>query len=352
MKIDEIEKKISEADQESMEAAGHRWKTVAKPLDSLGKLEEAVIRIAGMKKCANFTLDRRGLIIMCGDNGIVQEGVTQTGSEVTAIVANNFTKGTASVCIMGKLAGVDIFPIDIGMNVDVPSLTQKEYKVAYGTRNFLVEPAITREEVERAISVGIEVVRKRKEEGYEILATGEMGIGNTTTSSAIASVLLDEPVERMTGKGAGLDQAGLKRKIEVIEAGIKKHQPKKEDILDVLSKVGGLDVAGLVGVFLGGGVYRIPIIIDGFISSVAALCALQLVPRCRDYMVPSHVSKEPGGQHLLDALGFSPLLTCDMSLGEGSGAVGVIPLLDMGLQVYRKMSTFEEINVNRYEELK
>lgn len=343
---------IVPADRVSMEMARRRWNTVAKPLFSLGKLEDAVIRIAGMKRDARFTLTKKGLIIMCADNGVVEEGVTQTGQEVTAVVADNFTKKAASVAIMSEVAGVDLFPVDIGMAVDVPSVTRPEDKVAYGTKNMRKEPAMTRDQAWQAVLTGIRMVSRLKAEGYDIAATGEMGIGNTTTSSAVASVLLEKPVEDVTGKGAGLSSEGLEQKIAVIRQAVRLHHPDKDDVLDVLSKVGGLDIAGLTGVYLGGALMHMPVVVDGFISAVAALCAVRLVPDARDYMLPSHVSREPAGQMLLDALGMSPYLTCDMNLGEGSGAVAVLPLLDMGLQVYSRMSTFDEINVEQYEMLR
>lgn len=352
MTIETLKEQIQPVDQESMRRAQEHWMTVGKPLFSLGKLEDAVIRIAGIKGTHEYELTKKGLVIMCADNGVVEEGVTQTGQEVTAIVADNFTKNAASTSIMAKVAGVDLFPVDIGIVVDVPSVTKPEKKIMYGTKNFVKEPAMTREEAWHAVLVGIDMVKELKEKGYAILATGEMGIGNTTTSSAVAAVLLDKPVEQVTGRGAGLTSEGLERKIWVIKEAIALHRPNPEDPLDVLSKVGGLDIAGLAGVFLGGALYRVPVVIDGFISETAALCAARMVPTSAEYMLPSHVSKEPAGQMLLDALGLSPLLTCNMCLGEGSGAVAVMPLLEMGLQVYRQMSTFEEINVEQYEVLK
>lgn len=350
--LEELKKQITPADAQSIEAAKKRWISVAKPLFSLGKLEDAVIRMAGIKRSSEFELKKKGLVIMCADNGVVAEGVTQTGQEVTAIVADNFTKKAASVAIMSEVAGVDLFPVDIGMVSDVPSVTKPEFKVAYGTRNLAQEPAMTREEAWRAVLVGIRMVEKLKAKGYDILATGEMGIGNTTTSSAVASVLLGRPVEEVTGKGAGLSSEGLEKKIAAIKRGIRLNRPDASDALDVLAKVGGLDIAGLAGVYLGGALFHVPVVIDGFISAVAALCAVRMVPDAGDYMMPSHVSKEPAGQMLLDALGVSPFLTCDMCLGEGSGAVAVFPILEMGLSVYRRMSTFEETNIEQYEVLK
>ncbi len=352
LEIEEICKRIGPADAAIMERAKKQWLSVGKPLFSLGKLEDAIVRIAGIKGTPDFHLTKKGLVIMCADNGVVEEGVTQTGQEVTAVVAENFTRDMASVCLMSKVAGVDVYPVDIGIAVDVPSLTKGERKVAYGTRNFAKEPAMTEEEVRKAIAVGIGMVSELKEQGYEILATGEMGIGNTTTSSAVAGVLLGGRVEDITGKGAGLDSEGLRRKIRVIREAIQKHEPRPDDVIDVISKVGGLDIAGLVGVFLGGALFRIPVVIDGLISSVAALCAVRITEKARDYMLPSHVSNEPGGRILLEALGFTPFLTCGMFLGEGSGAVALMPLLDMALRVYREMGTFEDIRVEKYEILK
>ncbi len=347
---EELKKVIAGIDNlntEAMELAQKKWNSIAKPLHSLGKLEDHIIRIAGITGNAKVHLDKRALIDMCADNGVVEEGVTQTGQEVTAIVAENFLDCATSAAIMCQSAHVDLFPIDIGMARDtrVP-----DYKVAYGTKNMVKEPAMTREEALQAILTGVQLVKEKKDAGYQILATGEMGIGNTTTSSAVASVLLDEPVEVMTGRGAGLDRAGLDRKIKAIKSAIKKHEPNAEDAVDVLAKVGGFDLAGLTGIYLGGAYYRIPVIMDGFISAVAALAAVQLCDQAREYIIVSHVSKEPGMHILLEALGMEASMTCDMCLGEGTGAVAFLPVLDMALAVYEKMSTFSDINIDDYEE--
>lgn len=350
--LEEMKRGIEPVDEGSKEAAGERWRSVAKPLFSLGKLEDAVILMAGMKRTSDFALKKKGLIIMCADNGVVAEGVTQTGQEITAIVADNFTKKAASVSIMCEVAGAELFPVDIGMKVDVPSVTRQGQKVAYGTKNMAKEPAMTRLEACQAILAGIRMVEGLGARGYDILATGEMGIGNTTTSSAVASVLLGRPIEEVTGKGAGLTNEGLERKIAVIRHAVALHKPDAGDVPDVLSKVGGLDIAGLVGVYMGGAIYHIPIVIDGFISAVAALCAVRMSPDIKGYMLPSHVSREPAGRMLLEELGLSPLLDCGMCLGEGSGAVAALPLLEMGVQVYRRMSTFEETKIKAYEVLK
>ncbi len=352
MNLEEALQNIRPADRKSMEEAKQRWRTVGKPLFSLGKLEDAVIRMAGIKGTSAYTLGKKALVILCADNGVVEEGVTQTGQEVTAVVTENFTRKAASVTLMAEVAGVDVFPIDIGVARDVKHVTKPEYKVAYGTKNMTREPAMTREEAEQAILIGIRLVKELAEKGYDIIATGEMGIGNTTTSSAIVSVLLDCDPEEVTGRGAGLTTEGLHRKVEAIRKAVRVNAPDPEDAVDVLAKVGGLDIAGLAGVFLGGAIYHIPVVIDGFISSAAALCAARIAPAAVDYMMPSHCSGEPAGGMVLEALDLSPFIECGMSLGEGSGAVAVIPLLEMGLEVYNRMGTFDEVKIEQYEELK
>lgn len=346
--LDELIKGIEPMDKEAVKAAQKRWNTIAKPLHSLGKLETAVMKIAGIVGKADIQIDKKALIVMCADNGVVAEGVTQTGQEVTAIVAENFLTCNSSAAIMCEKAGVDLYPIDIGMVRDTKVPNRK---IAYGTKNMAKEPAMTREEAIRGILTGVQIVKEKKEAGYRLLATGEMGIGNTTTSSAVAAVLLGEPVELMTGRGAGLSGAGLKHKKEVIAGAIALHNPDRTDALDVLSKVGGFDLAGLAGVFLGGAVYHVPVVIDGFISAGAALVAASLCGYAKEYMLASHVSKEPGMHRILEALGLEAHLTCDMCLGEGTGAAAFMPVLDLAVEVYRKMSTFSDNQIEDYKEL-
>jgi nicotinate-nucleotide--dimethylbenzimidazole phosphoribosyltransferase len=336
----------------SMEMARKRWSQVAKPLNSLGVLEDDIIKIAGIRETSKVDMEKRALVILCADNGIVEEGVTQTGKEVTALVAENMTNGNSSVCIMADRAGVDVFPVDIGVARDLipgsryPLLCRK---IAYGTKNFRYEPAMTREETIRSIETGIKLVGELAEKGYQLIATGEMGIGNTTTSSAVASMLLKKAPEVLTGRGAGLNDEGLKRKLEVIKEAVEQYSPACQDVADVLACVGGFDLAGLTGVFLGGAVYRIPVLVDGFISAVAALSADHIYPGCRNFMLASHVSAEPAGRLLLDALGLKPLIQAGMCLGEGTGAVASIPLLLMAADVYESMSSFEDIQIEAYK---
>jgi nicotinate-nucleotide--dimethylbenzimidazole phosphoribosyltransferase len=351
MKLKDAITKITPLDQAAIQAAEKQWASVAKPLGSLGVLEEDITRMAGIFGTNRYTIEKRAVIVMCADNGVVAEGVTQTGQEVTAIVAENMTHSSTSVCKMSAIARADVFPVNIGIctDVDVPGIIQ--CCVRKGTRNLYIEPALTRAETIQAIEAGIDIVHRLYEKGYRLFATGEMGIGNTTTTAAVLSTILDLPPEEVTGRGSGLATNALHKKIEVVKTAIAKYQPDPNDAIDVLSKVGGLDIAGLVGVYLGGALHRVPVIIDGIISSAAALLAATLCPLCKAYMLASHVSGEPSGARVLTELGLKPVIQAEMRLGEGTGAVAMLPLLDMALSVYNDMVTFEDTNIEAYQPL-
>lgn len=349
MTLEETMQKIRPVDAAAMAAAKQHWDGLGKPLGSLGRLEKALIQIAGIQRTGDVHIDRKALVIMCADNGVVQEGVTQCGQEVTATVAENFLDEKSCVAIMCRRAGTKICPVDIGMAVDTPRVEKR--KIAYGTKNMAKEPAMTREQAVAAIEVGIAKAEELHAQGYEMLATGEMGIGNTTTSSAMTAVYLGLDVEIVTGRGAGLSSHGLQRKIHAIKQAIAVNQPDPEDPLDVLAKVGGLDIAGMCGLFLGGAAQQMPVVMDGFISQVAALTAVRLVPECADYILASHVSEEPGANILLKALEKDAFLTCGMRLGEGSGAVALFPILDFASDIYHKMSTFVQADIVEYQPL-
>jgi len=337
---------IPPPDAAAMAEAQRRWDDIAKPLGSLGLLESAVVKIAGLTGSADVSIEKKAVVVMCADNGVVCEGVTQTGQEITALVAGNIAKGVASVCRMAQRAGADVFPVDIGMANRADGVI--DMHIADGTANMADGPAMSRDDAMRAVSAGMELVRGLKEKGYELLATGEMGIGNTTTSSAVAAVLLGAPAGDMVGRGAGLSDAGLERKVAAVERAIAINRPDREDALDVLAKVGGFDIAGLAGVFIGGAICRIPVLVDGFISAVAALAAVRLCPECACAILASHVSAEPATRAVLDALGLKPLICAEMRLGEGTGAVCAMPLLEMGLAVYGEMATFDGIGMDAY----
>ena len=349
MDFQELNRQIQTPDAAVEQLCRTRWNAIAKPIGSLGLLEEAVIRIAALTGSDLPLIQRRAVLVLCADNGVVAEAVTQTGSEITALVAQNIANGHACIRYMAKRAGADVFAVDMGMNQPPNFKGILDYAVARGTKNFAKGPAMTTDEAEQAIRLGMELVRRCKQQGYQLLATGEMGIGNTTTASAIAAVLLGKAVTKVTGRGAGLNDQAMRKKIRVIQGAVRLHVPDAADPFDVLQKLGGLDIAGLTGVYLGGALYRVPILIDGLISAVAALLAARLCPNSVQAMLASHVSSEPAAAMILADIGLKPMITAGMHLGEGTGAVCAIPMLDMALEVYKNMATFEQIGMGAYE---
>lgn len=345
MTLEEALKAIGPLDEGAMTMARANWDGIAHPLHSLGKLEDALVQIAGITGKPKVNLKKKALLVFCADNGVVEEGVTQSGQDVTAIVSENFLQTKATASILCRQAGADIFPVDIGIAKDT---ILPNRKVAYGTKNIAKGPAMTRAEAVQALETGIAWAEERIRDGYTLLATGEMGIGNTTTSSAVAAVLLGRPAAEVTGRGAGLSSEGLERKINAIERAIVLNQPDPGDPLDVLAKVGGFDIAGMAGAFLAGAAHHVPVVMDGFISCVAALLAVRLAPEAANAILASHVSKEPAAKMLLASLKKEAFLTCDMCLGEGTGAVALFPLLDMANAVYEGMATFESTNIEAY----
>lgn len=325
------------------------WDSLAKPLDGLGMFETIFARIGAMQGNTVPDIRRKAVLVMCADNGIVEEHISQSGQEVTAMVAESMGQGNSSVCKMAAAIGCEVIPVDIGINTNrvYPGVLPR--KISRGTANFLRTPAMTKEQACAAINVGIELVEQSKQKGYGILGTGEMGIGNTTTSSAMAATLLGCPAERVTGRGAGLDDTGLKHKQQVIEEALQQYQLQPEETLRILCCVGGLDIAGMVGVFLGGALYHVPIVIDGVISAVAAVCASRLCPGTEAYMIPSHKGKEPAAGLLLQELSLQPVLEAGLALGEGTGTVFLFSMLDVALTLYREGTTFADIALAPYE---
>ena len=351
MNLNEVCAAVRPADPALRRRALDKWNAVAKPLGSLGLLEDAVTKICAMTGDLTPKIERRAVVMFCADNGVVAQGVTQTGSDVTAIVARNACTGDTSVCKMAHAAHADVVPVDMGMLTVVDHPKMRQHRIAAGTMDMSQGPAMTREQAVQALEVGINLAGELVGEGYGMLATGALGIGNTTTSSAVASVLRGRPAVEMTGPGAGLTRAGVLHKIEIIEKSIALNQPDPNDPVDVIAKVGGFDIAGMAGLCLGAALHRVPCVIDGFISALAALSAVKLCPAVADYLIASHVSAEPAGQLLLDALGMKPMITAGMRLGEGTGAVAAMPLIDMALAVFNEMCTFDDIQIEAYQPL-
>lgn len=359
-------------DEEAANRAQQRWNQIQHPLHGLGLLEDALVQVAGITGQAEICFDQKAVVIFCADHGVTQEGIAQTDSSVTGIVVRNFVKGTTAVSRMAASHGIDVIPVDMGMKdfAGMPGVIDR--RVSNGTKNILTGPAMTREEAVRALEAGIDLTGELKKKGYRLLGVGEMGIGNTTAASACASVLLGQDPRRVTGKGAGLSDQGLKHKIEVVresisvnhldwsssavqrfpEDGAKDTSLKLlPDAIEVLRRVGGFDLLGMCGLYLGGWIHQVPLLIDGFAGSVAALAAALVCPYCTDAMLASHVSSEPGAWMVLERLEKRPLITADLHLGEGTGAVLAMPLLDMALAVYRDCVSFEEGGVEAYRPL-
>ena len=338
---------ITPPDEAARAAAHAHWAGLAKPLGGLGALETLLEDAAALTGSTALDVSRRAVLVLCSDNGVVAQGVSQTDQSVTRAVAENLVARRTSVCQMARTAHCDVVPVDMGMAGDpVPGVA--DCRIAAGTADFTQGPAMTRAQAVEAVGWGIRLVQEQKAAGVQLLATGEMGIGNTTTSSAVAAVLLGQPVERMTGRGAGLSDEGLARKVDAICRGILRNEPDPTDPLDVLAKLGGFDLAGLCGVFLGGALEGVPVVMDGFISGVAALCAVRLCPAAAKAVFASHCSSEPAARLVLDALGKAPLLTAGLHLGEGTGAVASLPLWDMALAVYGHCYSFAEGGITPY----
>ncbi len=311
-------------------------------------MEEDVVKLAGI--LGKFPdISQRCVVVMCADNGVVEEGVTQTGKEVTQKVADGIMNHITTVTKLAEVAHCDCISVDVGVDGDCACAWNK--KVAYGTQNIAKKPAMTRQQAEAAVQAGIDTVKELKERGYRLIAAGEMGIGNTTTASAVASALLHRSAEEMTGKGAGLSAEGLRKKIEVVRRAVELHRPDASDSLDVLSKVGGFDIAGMTGLCLGGAMYGVPIVIDGFISAVSALLAKRIDENVVQFLFASHMSKEPAAHWVMDELGLKPKLFCEMALGEGTGAVMSLPLLDMALNAYKNLPYFGDMEIEDYKPL-
>ncbi|MBR3680005.1 MAG: nicotinate-nucleotide--dimethylbenzimidazole phosphoribosyltransferase [Oscillospiraceae bacterium] len=338
-------------DPTAAQQAREHWDSIAKPLGSLGLLEDAITRIAAIQNSPDVEIGKRAIVVMCADNGVICEGVSQSDSTVTAICTEAIAGGTANINPLAACYGAEVLTVDIGVKATLSHPNLIDRKLSHGTENIAEGPAMTTAQAQQAIRTGMDIVSDCKKNGFRLIVTGEMGIGNTTTAAAISAVLLGKSPEAVVGRGAGLSTDGLARKIDVLRRAIAVNQPDPQKPVELLAKLGGYDIAGMVGLFLGGAYYRIPIVIDGMISAAAALLAYRIQPEVREYMLASHVSAEPIGSALLDALALSPILTAQMRLGEGTGGAMLLPLLDGALSVYRSAHRFSDTPIERYEKL-
>ena len=347
-RIEELINRIGPPDEEARTAAKRHWDSLARPLGSLGLLEEAVSKLAALRGSAEVPTLRRKLLVFCADNGVVARGVTQCGSDVTAKVAAALAEERSSVSPMAAAADCPVIPVDVGIRDFCGHPGVLNRRIRNGTEDISCMPAMDRGECIEAMLAGAELAKKLAGEGTEMILIGEMGIGNTTTGSAVAATLLNLPVELTTGRGAGLSDAGLQRKRAAIEAALRHNRPNPEDPVDVLTKVGGLDLAAMCGAYLGAAACGVGAVVDGMISAVAALCAFRLCPAAEKAMLASHVPAEPAGERVLKAIGLEAPIHAGLRLGEGSGAVMLLPLLDLALRIYNSDQDFKRLGIEAY----
>jgi nicotinate-nucleotide--dimethylbenzimidazole phosphoribosyltransferase len=341
---------IAPLDETVMASARARQAQLTKPAGSLGRLEALAVQLAGISRQEQPNLAQKAIVVMAGDHGVTAECVSAYPAEVTPQMVLNFLRGGAAINALAGVVGARVIVVDIGVAspLEHPGLLSR--KVAPGTANMVHGPAMTREQALDAIETGIAVVESLAHDGVQMVATGEMGIGNTTAASAITAVLAGVDPADVTGRGTGIDDAQLARKIAVIERALAVNMPNRGDALDVLAKVGGFEIAGLVGVILGGAARSMPVVLDGFIAGSAALVAEKLSPSVRDYLIAGHVSVERGHRVLLDKLELTPLLNLDLRLGEGTGAALAMGIIEGALAAHRQMATFAKAGVSEKDE--
>ncbi len=347
--IKELTDRIKPLDKSAMLQARQKQDSLTKPKKSLGRLEDLSIQLAGIFGRIDFQIKKKAIVIMASDHGVVRENVSLYPQEVTKQMVLNFLNGGAGINIIAELVGAEVRVVDIGIKGRVKQTGLINRKVRHGTNNIKTGPAMNRGQALEAILIGSEIAEQIIKRGCNLIGTGEMGIGNSTASSAVVSVLTSSPVEQITDRGTGLSNEMVMHKSDVIKQAIKKNRPDPKNPLDVLAKVGGLDIAGLTGLILGSAANSIPIIIDGFIAGAAALVAVEIFPETKDYLISSHLSREKGHKKVLKVLGLEPLLKLDLCLGEGTGAALAMNLVEAAALILTGMSTFESASVSRSE---
>ena len=351
MSLEEVITEIQPLDTAVMQSARERQAQLTKPAGSLGRLEELSIQLAGITGKPIPFIKNKVIITMAGDHGVVAEGISAYPQEVTPQMVLNFLAGGAAINVLARHIGARVVVVDMGVANDIPTTDERliRRRVSAGTKNLAQGPAMTRAQAEESIQSGIEIALAEISDGADIIGTGDMGIGNTTPSAAIACVFLNHHPKNVAGRGTGVDDEGLNRKISAIERGLAVNKPNANDGMDVLMKVGGFEIGGLAGVMIGAASKRVPVMVDGFISTAAAMIAVSLAPGCRDYLISAHRSKEHGHSLMLDCLGLKPLLDLDMRLGEGTGAALGISMADAACKILSEMATFGEAGVSNKE---
>lgn len=341
--LDALVREVLPLDRSAMTAAEEYQARLAKPPGSLGRLEEISIQLAGITGHVHNALNKKQLLVFAADNGVVAEGVSSAPQSVTKQQTINLMRGKTGAAVLAKHFGCGLTVCDVGVNADIYESAVLNRKIAYGTQNICTGPVMTREQTLQAILTGAEIARTVD---ADVIGVGEMGIGNTTTSSAVLAVLLGADVEAVTGRGGGITEESFRKKKAVIRTAIEVNRPDRDDVVGVLSKVGGFDLAAMCGAFLGAAAARRPAVIDGLISAAAALCAVRLCPNVRGYLVPSHASFEIGYRLAMEAMDLHPLFDLGMRLGEGSGCPLAFQVLDAACAVINDMATFDEAGIN------
>lgn len=340
-------KPVPPLSKENFKKARAHLDNLTKPRGSLGELENWIAQYAAIKGPVPCPLNSKAVVLFAADHGVVAENVSAYPQEVTAQMVLNFISGGAAINSLSRYAGAELTVVDMGVNSTLPTHPSLlSNKIARGTRNMAQGPAMERQQAEEALSIGFKIAQNKIKSGTDLLAAGDMGIGNTTSAAAILSVMSGKPPGEMTGRGTGIDEATHQNKTRVIENAILKHRPNSSDPVDVLTKVGGFEIGAMAGFFLGAGLNSTPVLVDGVISCAAASLALKLQPNLRDYLFPGHRSAEPASGELLDQLNLSPLLELKMRLGEGTGAVMAMILLEGGVRLYNEMATFGDAGVS------
>ena len=342
---------IQPLDETAMQAARERQTQLTKPHGSLGQLEDLAIQLAGITGNPRPRFPRKAIFVFAADHGVATEGVSAYPQEVTAQMVLNFLAGGAAINVLARQAGARVIVADLGVASDIPAQSGLIMrKIGYGTRPMHKEAAMGQQEALQAIIAGINILEAEFAQGLDLIATGEMGIGNTTAASAIVATLTKHLVADVTGRGTGIDEQGWQHKVATIQQAISLHQPNPADPIDVLAKVGGYEIAGLVGVMLGAVAHRLPVLVDGFISGAAALLATELCPALRSYLIAAHQSVEIGHKVLLEHMELAPLLNLNLRLGEGTGAAIAMHLVDDATAILDEMATFAEAGVSTKEE--
>ncbi len=336
---------VTPVDADAAARAQTRLDSKTKPRGSLGRLEELACRLAAVYRTADPALPAKAVVVMAADHGVAEEGVSAYPQEVTTQMVKNFLTGGAAINVLARQQGARVIVADLGTKCPVQLSQVRDCRLGPGTANFTRGPAMSRDMAVRAVEAGIRLAGELVADGIGLVGVGDMGIGNTTASSAMTAVLTGEPPERVTGRGTGIDEQRRRHKVEAIERALRVNRPDPADALDVLAKVGGFEIAGLAGVILGAAAHRVPVLLDGFITGAAALAASGLCSPSRDYLVASHRSVEPGHEAVLRHLGLRPLLDLDLRLGEGTGAVLAMSLAEAALRILREMATFEAAGV-------